>query len=161
MYFFCDFAARKQQDGKAIVQSLLLQMIEQSDGKTIEKLQESKESTKQRPHLAGLTETLCAACKALNGIRLILDGIDELENTKDLRNLFNKLIGVGCKILIFSRDSPHIRRLLSDPSELLVQASHNDIQTYALVRLEDSDLYDSLSRKDEFVQNLVEKAGGL
>ncbi|KAJ7766257.1 ankyrin repeat-containing domain protein [Mycena metata] len=89
IYYFCDFAAGKQQTATAILQTLIRQMLMDVDSAQISVLKRCRERLSTPPTLKEITHTLIELCKLQDTAPwIIIDALDELED----RRLFLPLL---------------------------------------------------------------------
>jgi hypothetical protein len=75
-------------------------------------LQQYRQKSNSPPRLKDLTKAFLGVCSALQGSFLVVDGLDELEDRKDLLPILILASSTGLKVLVTSRDVPDIRHSL-------------------------------------------------
>jgi NACHT domain len=162
VYYFCDFANRKEQKKEAIWKSLLRQAIAQRQLPVLEALASSRAQLNTlRPASAkDLSNALNAICSS-GQVILVFDAPDELENAKELESILHPFLRNNCRILVTSRDLPEIRSVLNMASIVEVQADRNDLRTYVVSQFEENDLGDLLEKHPELQIEIVDKSNGM
>ena len=162
LYYFCDFANRKEQKKEAIWKCLLRQVIAQNPAPALQALTCSRGRLGSiRPassrELSDAFGTVCSSQQVV----LVIDGLDELESAKDMKAILGSFVKANCRILVTSRDLPEIRSVLTIATILEVQADKGDLSTYVVGRFEENDLESLLESHPELETDIVDKSNGM
>ncbi|KAI9711784.1 MAG: hypothetical protein M1820_001929 [Bogoriella megaspora] len=161
VHYFCDFSKRKQQNKTAILRSLVEQVIRQGDETVIEALMRHVEELKinRPPNFTELLAALSTAC-IVRKVFVILDGLDELENPRDIHSCLDSIIS-RCKVVVISRDVPDVRSALPTANQMIIQADRHDLTTFIAGRFQESDIGNLMSRANGFISEIVDRANGI
>ena len=162
LYYFCDFANRKEQKKEAIWKCLLRQVIAQERASALQALACSRGRLGSiRPassrELSDAFGTICASQKVV----LVIDGLDELESPTDMKAILGSFVKANCRTLVTSRDLPEIRSVLTMASILEVRADRRDLGTYVVGQFEENDLEDLLDSHAELETEILDKSNGM
>lgn len=118
MFFFCDYRTPAYEVTTQILKAFLAQCISQDPG-IVPFLYDEYIAKALSPSAKVLKAALIAVFKSMDLVRLIVDGLDEIQATEHkhiLRELvqFTKLCGESCKLLVASQDLPTIRPALGN-----------------------------------------------
>lgn len=124
LFFFCDYRTPAHQVTTQILKSYLAQSISQ-DRDIVPFLYEEYVAKGLSPVTKVLKLALIAVSKSADMVRLIVDGLDEIEATEHkpvLRELklLTELCGETCKLLVASQDIPSIRSLLGRTPQIFL-----------------------------------------
>jgi hypothetical protein len=110
LHYFCDFANRKEQTKESTLKSFFRQIITQGQLPVLQAIADSrlKIGSLRPPSAKDLLNVLDNICSTKQFV-VVIDGPDELENAKDLKNILGPFITNNCRILVSSRDLPEIR----------------------------------------------------
>lgn len=160
--YFCEFANRKVQNKEAIWKTLLSQVISQAQSSTIRTVMESRGRLKssRTPSATDLRDVLWTISQAQRVV-LVFDGMDELQNARDIKAILHPFIKSNCSILVTSRDVPEIRTALSTACILEVQASSTDLSVYLTGKFEENELEDIFESSPELEMEMIEKSNGM
>lgn len=116
LFFFCDYHTPAYAVSTQILKAYLSQCISQDSG-IIPFLYDEYVAKGLLPISTQLKKALVSIFQSLNCVRLIVDGVDEVQPTEQkliIRELtqFTKLCGETCKLLVASQDIPNIRLTL-------------------------------------------------
>lgn len=116
MFFFCDYHTPAYAVPTQIFKAYLAQCISQNPG-IVPFLYDEYLAKGHLPVAKMLKPALISVLKSMDCVRLIVDGVDEVQPTEQkliIRELtqFTKLCGDTCKLLIASQDLPTIRLTL-------------------------------------------------
>lgn len=147
LFFFCDYRTPAHQVTTKIFKTYLAQCISQ-DRDIVPFLYEEYVAKGLSPVSKVLKPALIAASKSADMVRLVLDGLDEIEVTEHkpvLRELkrLTELCGETCKLLVASQDIPSIRSLLGRTPQIFLgderQAIELDMRIVVDARLTELD----------------------
>lgn len=117
LFFFCDYCTPAHDVAAQIFKAYLAQSIRQeSDLATF--IYDDYSSKGRSPTTKVLKEILVTILKESDFVRLIVDGVDEVQSTEHRRVLqelhaVTVAAGTSCKLLVSSQDLPSIRPFLS------------------------------------------------
>lgn len=117
LFFFCDYCTPAHDVSAQIFKAYLAQSIRQ-DPDLAPFIYDNYTAKGRSPTTKWLTEILITVIKELEFVRLVVDGIDELQSTEHGRLLkelhtVTARAGPSCKLLVSSQDLPSIRPYLS------------------------------------------------
>ena len=132
---YCDYQNQKQQKATTLVGSLSRQLSEQRESipAEVEQAYENAGNGKEPLRRTQQEEMVIRLCSYFPRTYLIIDGLDEVENTKEngreaLLSSLARFWSHGIRILITSRPYPvDIRAKLNDKPRLWVAAPEDDI----------------------------------
>jgi hypothetical protein len=159
-YFFCDVAARKQQDTSAILRSLLLQVVERGDRNVVSFLSSSRSAMGTAASAQDLAKSYSTACQHQRTF-LVLDAPGELDKPKELLAHLHSFVEAGCWVLVMSRDIPDVRGTLQTARQIEVQATREDLVMYIKARFSESDFPDTISENNGILDGIIEKSSGM
>ncbi|KAJ7766224.1 ankyrin repeat-containing domain protein [Mycena metata] len=161
IYYFCDFAAGKQQTATAVLQTLTRQMLMDVNSAQISVLKRCREHLSTPPTLKEITHALIELCKLQDTAPwIVIDALDELEDRRLFLPLLGEFVKAGCHIFATSRPLPDIADAFSAFTQVELVANHNDLKLFVESELKGSDLCDMDSGND-IVNTIVEKADGI
>lgn len=117
LFFFCDYCTPVHDVSAQIFKAYLAQSIRR-DPDLAPFIYDTYAAKGRSPTTKVLKEILVTIIKEMDFVRLIVDGIDELQSTEH-RRLLQELqavtttVGDSCKLLVSSQDLPSIRPFLS------------------------------------------------
>lgn len=117
LFFFCDYCTPAHDVSAQIFKAYLAQSIRQ-DPDLATFIYDNYTAKGRSPTTKALKEILVTVIKELDFVRLIVDGVDEVQSTEH-RRLLQELHtvttagGASCKLLVSSQDLPSIRPFLS------------------------------------------------
>lgn len=116
LFFFCDYHTPADAVTTQIFKAYLAQCISQDPG-IVPFLYDEYLAKGHLPVAKTLKPALMSVLNSMDCIRLIVDGVDEVQPTEQkviIRELaqFAKLCGETCKLLVASQDLPNIRLTL-------------------------------------------------
>ncbi|KAH6891489.1 ankyrin repeat-containing domain protein [Thelonectria olida] len=159
--YFCDYALRKQQDPRSILQSLLRKLINQANDSTILGLTEFRDETKGEPDIKMLTDMVVTLCELAPSTYLILDAPDELEAPKRLISIFQTFAAAGCRVLVTSRDTPDLRHDLSIANKMEIRAVREDVSLFLEHCFRETGHEKIIRRGQDLIEEVIEKADGI
>lgn len=116
VFFFCDYRTPGYEVSTQILKAYLAQCVSCDPG-IVPFLYDEYLAKGHPPVAKVLKQAMMAVFKSMDFVRLIVDGIDEVQVSEHkviLRELiqFTKICGETCKLLIASQDLPSIRPML-------------------------------------------------
>ncbi|RXW17995.1 hypothetical protein EST38_g7853 [Candolleomyces aberdarensis] len=159
LHHFCDFSERNQQTSSAVVKALLHQVLSQANDDQIVKLRKHREKPKAVLKLATLTSILIDVCPS-HSTFLVLDGLDEFDDRKNLCPVLKQLVQAGWHVLATSRALPDIADAFQNYPSIEIATAKSDLETYVAHRLTESD-FDTISGNKSILAAIVDKADGI
>ena len=167
-YYFCDNTSNVKDLCGAIIRSLAIQLIQQNPSLAthVDTKHVSKGISSSR---ARLDELIPEILEAIEVSRLVIDGLDECSEA-DQKEILTHLLrlftgpGIRCKILLSSRESAGISRVLRKvPTISLSERTgkvEKDIKLFIRQSLLDIRKTWPVSSIDEIEQRMLKKAAG-
>lgn len=117
LFFFCDYCTSAHDVAAQIFKAYLAQSIRQ-ESDLAPFIYDNYSSKGRSPTTKVLKEILVTILKESDSVRLIVDGVDEVQSTEHRRVLqelhaVTEAAGASCKLLVSSQDLPSIRPSLS------------------------------------------------
>lgn len=133
LFFFCDYRTPAHQVTTQIFKAYIAQCISQNQS-IVPFLYEEYVAKGLSPVAKVLKPALIAVSKSTDMVRLIVDGLDEIEATEHkpvLRELkgLTELCGESCKLLVASQDIPSIRSMLGKVPQIFLGDEREAIET--------------------------------
>ena len=136
-YIYLNFRRQQEQQPLRLLTSLLKQIAQcQNPMPTVlQQLHQRHQERDTRPHIQEITETLRAVLKVLDRCFVVVDALDEYDNTDGQRNQFlAETVALysenGANVFATSRFIPEIERTFDGHTCLEIRASDSDIGQY-------------------------------
>lgn len=140
-FYLCDQQAAHLQQPELILRSLLKQAVHNLTTVPLGLLNLYKEqkdaSNASSPTTGQLMSIFEGLYRESSGIRIVLDGLDECDDRRQISQLLRLLCDAGASVLVTSRKMPDIERLLRDWDRIEYKASEADLKSYIDQRFDD------------------------
>lgn len=169
IYFYFDFSNPKKQHYKDMLRSLLLQLYHKSSiaRGVVQACYDSHEKGVRQPALGQLKVTLNSVLEQLQGVNIILDGLDEAQSPNEMVQWWRSIHSTEAlkvRLLVTSRTQVVNWSREEDIVPLQPQSLNEDIQFYTRLRLysEEFEHWGSQEMlRDEVETTICKKAGGM
>lgn len=170
-YVFFDYMERDQQQPKNVLYCLITQLACQtrSFSNLSRKLWSRLKDRQREPTLEKLSANIIEISKSFDRVFLVLDGLDECDQTKqrnDLLPIFHALAKGNISVFLTSQIQPgDIQRSLHMVPKIDLSAKDEDIRIYIEQTIDSSPrakrLLEQGKCRDKFVAELTACAGGM
>jgi NACHT domain len=136
-YVYCNFRQQMQQNPKALLASLLKQLLQRRPfvPECIMTLFKRHDNERTRPPLQEISKALHTIVKAFTKTFIIIDALDECQNSdggrrKLLSEIFELQAKTDVSFFATSRCIPEMRKEFESSISVEIRASQDDVQTY-------------------------------
>lgn len=162
LHYFCEFANRQLQKKDDVLMTLLRQAILQAPRTVLAALIRFRgrlgvARSASSKDLCDALETICAKQKVF----IVLDGLDELEQVKDIKVILSPFIKTESKLFIASRDLPEIHFALKSAFKLRFQPRNSDLAAYIKGQFRENDLEEILQSHPNLGDDILDKSNGV
>lgn len=92
---------------------------------------------------------------------LVIDALDELNNSEGLLPYFQSFVDAGCRVLVTSRDIPSIRSKLHMASSIEVKPSVEDLEAFVTSRFQESAFCDEIEECRVLIDTIISKSNNM
>lgn len=136
-YIYCNFRSQQSQDIRMLVASVLKQLCQRQLDipHAIKALYSKWEITKRKPQIEELRVVLRTVAKLFSRVYLVVDALDEWQNTEgDRSSMLNELLVLQAEtylnLFATSRPVGDVKKYFSGLPAIDISASHEDIALY-------------------------------
>ena len=166
-YIYCDFGQKNDQNAENLLASILKQLshFQFPLPTSVKKLYEQHQDRRTRPSLNELLGSLQSVVSLYAKVFVVIDALDECENSDDCRNvflsqLFNLQKICSMNILATSRPIPEIMERFSG-HKLEIHAHESDVEKYLEGRISRARSKLLKKHKEEIKRRITELADGM
>ncbi|KAK6343369.1 hypothetical protein TWF730_010960 [Orbilia blumenaviensis] len=169
-FLYCAYAERNFQTIDQLIGSLIRQLLQTVETpKSLSKLYKSYKESNTPPSIIELREELCSTIKLFSKVYIIVDALDECDDTNKTRSsLLSHLLGLSSNVQIFftSRPLEAMEGVLRDAIHFRVTAQEGDMRMYIGTRVKEETHLANLCAanpglEDEILDRIIAKVDGM